>query len=76
MNNKPTSKFRAGLAGLVLAASATLLVAGPAAAADTYNSGTATYLSTRTLDFQPTFTYHDLAAARIGRVGITPIPIP
>ena len=76
MNNKSISMLRAGLAGVVLAASATLLAAGPATAADTYSSGSVTYLSTRTLDYQPTFTYRDLVTARIGRVGITPIPIP
>ena len=76
MNNKSTSVLRAGLAGAVLAASATLLAASPATAAGTYSTGSVTYLSTRTLDYQPTFTYTDLVAARIGRVGITPIPIP
>jgi hypothetical protein len=75
MNNKLIS-IRAGLAGLVLLVSFTLLGAGPAAAADTYSFGTATYLSTRTIDYQPTFTYQDLTSARIARVGITPIPIP
>ena len=76
MNKKITSTLRAGLAGMVLVVSATLLGAGPAAAADTYSSGSATYLSTRTLDYQLTFTYQDLATARIARAGITPIPIP
>ena len=76
MNKNLTSMLRAGLAGVVLTVSAALMTAGPAAAADTYSSGSATYLSTRTLDYQPTFTYQGLAASRIGRVGITPIPIP
>lgn len=76
MNKKITSTLRAGLAGMVLVVSATLLGAGPAAAADTYSAGSVTYLSTRTLDYQLTFTYQDLATARIARVGITPIPIP
>ena len=76
MNTKTISKLRAGLAGVVLAISTVLLGAGPAAAADTYGSGSTTYLTTRTLDYQLTFTYQDLAASRIGRVGITPIPIP
>lgn len=76
MNNKLISMLRAGLAGTVLVISVTLLGAGPAVASDTYSSGGTTFLSTRTLDYQPTFTYQDLSAARIARVGITPIPIP
>lgn len=76
MNNKLISMLRAGLAGTALVISATLLGAGPAAASDTYSSGGVTFVGTRTLDYQPTFTYQDLAGARIARVGITPIPIP
>jgi hypothetical protein len=76
MNKNLISMLRAGLAGMVLVVSATLLGAGPAAAADAYSSGSTTFLSTRTINYQPTFTYQDLAAARIARVGITPIPIP
>lgn len=74
-NNRP-SILRAGLAGMALLLSAVLLGAGPAAAADTYSSGSLSTLSTRTIDYQPTFTYLDLSTARIARVGITPIPIP
>jgi hypothetical protein len=76
MNKNLISMLRAGLAGVVLFVSATLLGAGPAGAADTYSSGSVTHLSTRTIDYQPTFIYQGLAAARIARVGITPIPIP
>lgn len=67
---------RAGLAGVVLAVSATLLGAAPSGATETYKGGT-TLVSTRVLDYsQPAFTLQDLATARISRVGITPIPIP
>ena len=67
---------RAGLAGLVLAVSATLLGAAPSGATETYK-GDATLVSTRTIDYShPAFTLQDLATARISRVGITPIPIP
>ena len=76
MNKKLIAMLRAGTAGAVLVMSAAVLGAHPAAAADTYSSGSATFLSARTIDYQPTFTFQDLAAARIARVGITPIPIP
>lgn len=76
MNKNLIPMLRAGLAGMMLVVSATLLSAGPAAAADTYSAGSVTFLGTRTIDYQPTFTHQDLAAARIARFGITPIPIP
>ncbi len=73
MNNKLIPRGRAALAGLLLAASAILLGAGPSGATESYSFDTK-LSTTRTFDYQPTFT--DLATARIARVGITPIPIP
>jgi hypothetical protein len=68
---------RAGLAGLLLALSVTVLGAGPSAAAESYSTTGVKYVSAWTVDqIQPVFTLQDLAAARIARVGITPIPIP
>jgi hypothetical protein len=73
MNNKLILMARAGVAGFLLAASATMLGAGASGATETYSFDTK-LSSTRTFDYQPTFS--DLASARITRVGITPIPIP
>jgi hypothetical protein len=74
-NNRNNLIRRAGIAGLVLTAALTLQGISPSGAAETYKTPTA--VSTWTLDYsQPTFNLHDLATARIARVGITPIPIP
>ncbi|HEX2048494.1 MAG TPA: hypothetical protein VHF27_12055 [Acidimicrobiales bacterium] len=70
MNHKLVLMGRAAVAGLLLAASLTALGAGPGVAAETYSFDTKAW----TFDYQPTFS--DLTAARIAKVGITPIPIP
>ena len=75
MNDKLILIGRAGLAGLVLSLSALVFGAGPRGAAETHSYGTK-LSSTWTYDYQPTFGAQDLTAARIARVGITPIPIP
>ena len=76
MKITPISIRRAGIAGVVLAVSATLLGAAPSGATETYKGG-ATLVSTRIVDYsQPVLTLQDRATARIGRVGITPRPIP
>ena len=63
---------RAGLAGLLLAAGLTVAGASPSGAAETYSYKSSAW----TVDYQYTYNLQDLAAARITRVGITPIPIP
>ena len=75
MNNKRILVGRAGLAGLLLTLSAIVFTAGPSGAAETYSLDRK-LSSTWTVDYQPAFTAQDLTAARIARVGITPIPIP
>ena len=77
MNNNHKLMRRAGLAGLLLTISVTVLGVSPGGASETYSSGGVKISSTRTLDYaQPNFTLQDLATARIARLGITPIPIP
>jgi hypothetical protein len=71
MKTKRSITRRAGLAGLLLAFSVTVLGAGPSAAAETYTLDRYKFST-----LQTSFTYQDLATARIARVGITPIPIP
>lgn len=71
MTNKRSMTRRAGLAGLLLAISLTVLGAGPSGASETY-----TFDRSKLSTLQTSFTYQDLATARIARVGITPIPIP
>jgi hypothetical protein len=63
---------RAGLAGLLLAVSLTVVGPAPSGAAETYSVKSTTW----TVDYQYAYNFGDLAAARIARVGITPIPIP
>lgn len=76
-NDKHSVQRRAGLAGLLLAVSVTVLGASSSGATETYSSGGVKLTSTRTIDYtQPAFTLQELATARIARVGITPIPIP
>lgn len=71
MNNNRKPARRAGVLGLALAATLTVVGASPSAAA-TYTVDSSKLASTYQFDFN----YYDLAAARIARVGITPIPIP
>ena len=72
MKNTRTITRRAGLAGLLLAVSLTVLGASPSGAAETYSFKPTTW----TVDYQYSYNLQDLATARIARVGITPIPIP
>ena len=72
MKSTRTIIRRAGLSGLFLALSLTVVGAGPSNAAEAYSIKPATW----TIDYQYAYNLQDLAAARIARVGITPIPIP
>jgi hypothetical protein len=72
MKNTRILTRRAVLAGLFMAVSVTVVGATPSGATETYTFKPSTW----TVDYQPAYNFQDLAAARIARVGITPIPIP
>lgn len=72
MNRTRTLLRRTGLSALLVVVSLTVLGASPGAAAETYSFEGSKFAGS----YQISPSYADLATARLGRVGITPIPIP